>query len=157
MVIVRLLILAVMLAALGATGLLTFDLPWSDPGFQVSGATVLIYLSWSLAGARCACSGRSPARLALYAVLLVSAVDSFLLRLSSVEGLVPLRWVGAAILAAGCVLSLLNRRSAARFGSSLQCIGLALGLGSIAGTACAAFASVIILRAPEGPGADENP
>jgi hypothetical protein len=150
-------ILLALVAVLAAMGVLR--LPWGDPVFQVSGATVLVYMIWSvLAGARCACSGRSPARLCLYAVLLVSAVDSFLLRLTVVDGLIPLRWAGTALLAAGCTFGLLPRRSSSRYAPAMQLIGLAIGLGSAAGAACAVLASVIALKSPEcaAPGDDQG-
>lgn len=134
---------------LAVSGVVPVRLPWSDPDFQVSGATVLIYLAWSLAGSRCACGARSAVRLSLYAVLLVSSVDSFVARLTLVHGLFPLRWLGAAALAAGCVLTVLPGRAGGRLGTILQCAGLALGLGSLAGTACAAMAAVVILGSAE--------
>jgi hypothetical protein len=133
------------LAVLAVTGLIDISsLPLHNPDFQVSLAVVLVYLFWSASG-----GGEHGAdRTALYAVLLVSAVDSFLLRATVFSGLFPLRWAGVGLLVAGSVARLAHRGSVRRFrtGRVLQLFGLSLGLASIAGLVVAVPGLVMASR-----------
>lgn len=87
--------------------------------------------------------GQAPALpfAAFYAVLLVSAVDSFLLRLTSYDGPLVLRWAGVLVFAAGSAMRLLalvrTDVRLLRAGRLLQLAGLPVALGSMAGSAVA--------------------
>jgi hypothetical protein len=140
----RFAIFAFVIIALALAGLVDLgDLPWGSHDFRASGAVVLLYLFWSLSEKRSGQEGLDPSRLVLYIVLLVSTVDSFLLRITVWNGLYVLRYAGAALLALGSVLRLAalskGRRRMLRAGRILQLIGLPIGLGSIAGTAVGAI------------------
>jgi hypothetical protein len=145
---VRFVILAVVVAVLAAAGLIDFGtLPWGSDDFRASGAAVLLYLVWSLTEKRPGTDGLDPSRLALYTVLLVSAVDSFLLRLTVWRGLFAIRYAGTVLFAAGCALRLAAgpRRSLRllRAGRILQLVGLPAGLGSAAGMVTGAVPGAI--------------
>lgn len=138
----RALILALAVAFLAITGIVRLDLPWSDPDFQASGGLVVLYLLW--AGAE---SARRPPRLGLpvlgmYATLLVSVVDSFLIRATTFpellgHELLPVRWTGLALFAAGSLIRAVHpdRTGWLRAGRVLQLSGLPSALGSVAGMA----------------------
>lgn len=159
----RLAAFVVFLAALRLAGLVTFDLPWSDTGFQVTGATTLLYLAWALAGPR----GSSPAGgstgaagMARYAVLLVSAVDGLLLDLTPIPGPLWIRWAGPASFAAGAALGIARRDGSPKAAEALRLCGLAVGFGSIAGLAVAIIAAAAGARSPDGdaaPPAGDDP
>ncbi|NLP06073.1 hypothetical protein GX411_09010 [Candidatus Fermentibacteria bacterium] len=165
---VRLLVLLLAVAALRAAGLVTFDLPWRDPAFLASGATVLVYLVWSLAGARPE-PGAGPglSRIALYTVLAVSAFDGFIFLPGSnlpvhtlLRDIHPARFAGVAMLAAGSALDLLSKRNRrmALPAVMLQMDGFALGLGSVAGmlAGCLGVAMVIYGHRTDGDAGDEG-
>jgi hypothetical protein len=124
------------------------DLPWDSGDFRVSGATVIVYLLWSTSEMRRRGGGQTPALpfAVFYAVLLVSAVDSFLLRLTAYEGPLVLRWSGTVVFAAGSAVRLraLGRTDVRllRIGRLLQLAGLPVALGSIAGSAAAVLMGV---------------
>lgn len=136
----RAFLLAAVLLVLDRSGIVRLDLPWGSPDFQVSGATVLVYLVWSVFGAGFEPgTGRSPSRIALYIVLLVGAVDCFVLMPAStlephlvLRDLIPVRWTGVALLAAGSVIHALSgaRPSRFRVARLMQMDGIALGFGS---------------------------
>jgi hypothetical protein len=117
-------------------------LPTEDPDFQATLATISIYMLWSALESR----GTDSSRITLYAVLLVSAIDTFLLGLTDFPGLMYLRWTGVGLLAAGCVLRFLAQRTGnpvlLRSGRIGQELGVALGLGSFAGTVVAVFPGI---------------
>lgn len=145
---VRFVVLAVIVAVLAATGLIDFGtLPWGNDDFRASGAVVLLYLAWSMAEKRPGTDGLDPSRLALYTVLLVSAVDSFLLRLTAWNGHFALRYAGAVLFAVGCALRLgagpRRNLRLLRTGRILQLVGLPAGLGSAAGVVTGALPGVI--------------
>ncbi len=139
---VRYLIPLAVLAVLAATGVVDVSvLPWGNGEFQTSLAVVLVYLFWSASG-----SGEDGAdRTAMYAVLLVSTIDSFLLRMTVFGGLLPLRWAGVALLTAGSAMRVLHRRRIGvyRAGRVMQLFGIPLGLGSLAGIVVAAFPGLV--------------
>lgn len=169
---VRLLFMLLAVAALRAAGLVTFDLPWREPAFLASGATVLVYLAWSLAGARPEPgAGFGLHRIALYSVLAVSAFDGFIFLPGSdlpvhtlLRDIYPARFTGVVMLATGSTLDLLSKggRRLALPAVMLQMDGFALGLGSVAGilASCAgALLAVYGLRTgrdseDEGPGTE---
>ena len=144
----RAVLLAAVMLVLDRSGIVPLHLPWGSPDFQVSGATVLVYLLWSVFGARFEPgTGRSPSRIALYIVLLVGAVDCFVLMPAStlephlaLRGLIPVRWAGVALLAASSVMHALSGGMPSRFRAArlMQMDGIALGFGSplglVAGT-----------------------
>lgn len=138
----RYLIPLAVVAVLVITGLVDLaSLPWRNGDFQVSLAVVLVYLFWSAGGG----DSQGADRTAIYAVLLVSAVDSFLLRLTSFQGLFVLRWAGVVLLAAGSVLRARHRGNLMSFraGRVMQLFGIPLGLGTLAGMAVAAFPGLV--------------
>lgn len=153
----RVLILAGVVALLWATGLLELDLPWGDPVFQVSGVCVAVYLLWSLAEGARKRPGTDASQLAMYVVLLVSAVDSFVLDITVFTSPLVLRWAGALLLLAGCTARLAAVYGPApgrslKAGRALQVTGLPLGLGSLAGLVVGALpAMVVALRTDETP------
>jgi hypothetical protein len=133
---------AALLAVLWVLGAIHLeDLPWDSSEFRVSGVTVAIYLAWSGAEMRRRGGGQTPALpfAVFYAVLLVSAVDSFLLRLTAYGGPWVLRWAGVLAFAAGSAMRLRSiRRTDVRLlrtGRLLQLAGLPVALGSLAGSA----------------------
>jgi hypothetical protein len=129
----RLVAFAVLLGALRLAGFVSFDLPWRDPSFQISGATVILYLVWSTAFPRPVGGSMSLQAFAPYAVLLVSAVDGLMLGLTPFPGPAAARWAGPAALAAGTILGALRSGGARRAGEALRLAGVAIGLNSIAG------------------------
>ncbi len=138
---VRYLILPAVAAFLVFTGMLDLStLPWRDGDFLASLATVLVYLLWSLFGDR-----EGSDRTGIYTVLLVSAVDSFLLRLTVFPGLMFVRWAGVVLLAGGCVVRVMSPRSSGllRAGRIMQLSGLPLGFGTLAGLAVALFPGLV--------------
>ncbi len=154
--VIRLAAFVVFLAALRLAGLITFDLPWGDTGFQVTGATTLLYLAWSLAGPReapPAGGAGGTAGMARYAVLLVSAVDGLLLDLTPIPGPGWIRWAGPASFAAGAALGMARREGSSRAAEALRLCGLATGFGSIAGVVTAVIALAAGGRAAGGTAA----
>lgn len=147
---VRYLIPLAVLAVLAATGVIDISvLPWDSGDFRASLAVVLVYLIWSSAG-----RGEDGAdRTAMYAVLLVSTIDSFLLRLAVFEGLFPLRWAGVAILTAGSIMRVLHggRIGVFRAGRVLQLFGIPLGLGTLAGVVAALFPGLVFALKEDFP------
>jgi len=162
----RILVLAVVVALLWATGLLELNLPWEDPVFQVSGVCVAVYLLWSLAEGARKRPGMNLSQLAMYVVLLVSALDSFVLDVTVFLSPLVLRWAGAVLLLAGCCLRLAAVYLSApqallRAGRAMQLVGLPLGLGSLSGLVVGAVPGMVVaLRTDEsdsfGPG-EEGP
>lgn len=141
----RILIPIAVIVVLNMAGIIDLSLlPWNQPDFQATLATVAVYLIWSVLES----STRADAsRITLYAVLLVSVLDAFLLRITAFSGLMAIRWTGVAVLAAGCALRIASLKaegstSLSRSGRALQMVGLALGLGSLAGTAIALFPGI---------------
>ncbi len=162
----RILVLAGVVALLWATGLLELNLPWADPVFQVSGACVAVYLLWSLTEGGRKRPGTTRSQLAMYVVLLVSALDSFVLDITVFVQPLPLRWVGAVLLLAGCALRLAavygsTSKLLLRAGRAMQLVGLPLGLGSVSGLAVGAVPGMVVaLKSDEsgdfGPPAEEE-
>ena len=149
------LILAFVVALLWATGLLELNLPWDDPVFQVSGASVAVYLLWSLWEGSRKRPGMNLSQLAMYVVLLVSALDSFILDVTVFLSPLALRWAGVVLLLAGCSLRLAAVYLAAplallKAGRAMQLVGLPLGLGSLSGLAVGAVPGMLVaLRTDE--------
>lgn len=121
-------------------------LPLHSREFQLCGATVLIYLFWSAAESKYRGGSSSLPYTVFYAVLLVSAVDSFLLELTTYGSPWILRWAGLVLFAAGSTMRLAAYRKRSvkhlRLGRYLQLAGLPVVLGSIAGTVVAAAAGI---------------
>ncbi|MCP4646112.1 MAG: hypothetical protein GY852_00040, partial [bacterium] len=141
---VRILVPLLVIAGLAYSGIIDLSiLPWENPDFQATLATVGIYMIWSIVENR---AETNSSRITLYAVLLVSALDSFLLRLTAFSGLMFLRWVGVFLLTAGSAVRLVAGRTGninfLRYGRIGQEFGVALGLGSIAGTVIALFPGI---------------
>jgi hypothetical protein len=140
----RILIPVAVIVLLNAAGIIDLSLlPWNDRDFQATLATVVIYLVWSVLESSTPTDG---SRITLYAVLLVSVLDSFLLRLTAFSGFMAVRWAGVILLFAGCSMRLFATRrkgtGLAGYGRMGQMIGLALGLGSLAGTAVSLFPGI---------------
>jgi len=141
---VRILMPMAVIAGLAYFGVIDLSLlPMDDPNFQATLATIGIYMIWSVLES---VRGTDSSRLTLYAVLLVSALDSFLLELTSFSGHMYLRWAGVALLFFGCLVRLLALKTGntmlLRLGRIGQQLGVALGLGSIAGTVVAVFPGI---------------
>ena len=158
----RIVVLAALVAVLAFTGVIDLGgLPWHNRDFQASGSAVLIYMLWSVAENRRGSQTLSISQMGLYAVLLVSAVDSLLLRLTVFNGCYLLRFVGSGILALGCILRLVAIRlgniTMLRTGRIMQLLGLSAGLGSIAGIIVGAVPGTISALREELPesGTDE--
>jgi len=140
----RILIPVAVIIVLHAAGIIDLSLlPLNDSDFQATLATVVVYLVWSVLES----STRTGAsRITLYAVLLVSVLDAFLLRITAFSGLMPLRWAGVALLTAGCtarILALKNGKTGtAAIGRIGQMAGLGLGLGSLSGAVIALFPGI---------------
>ncbi|MCD4708021.1 MAG: hypothetical protein K8S62_09820 [Candidatus Sabulitectum sp.] len=141
---VRILLPLAVIAGLAFFGIIDLSLlPLEDPDFQATLATIGVYMIWSVLE-----SGRETdsSRITLYAVMLVSALDTFLLGLTNFSGFMYLRWTGVLLLAFGCAARLLAIRSKSRiflrYGRISQELGVALGLGSIAGVVIAIFPGI---------------
>lgn len=145
--IVKSIFILAFIAALWVLGVIHLeDLPLGSQEFQVCGSTVLLYLIWSAAEANRRTGQGGLPYLVFYVVLLVSAVDSFLLQLTTVTLPWSVRWAGVLLFAAGsfCRLAAFrrNRSDLLRFGRYLQLAGLPVALGSIVGLAVAAAAGI---------------
>ncbi len=143
----RSIVVLVLIGLLWVLGIVDLqDLPWHAPDFQVSGATVLVYLLWSAWESRYRSGSASLPYVVFYAVLLISAVDGFLLEITKWGPPWILHWAGLALFAAGCCLrAAAYRRSSSRLlrlGRYLQLAGLPVALGSIAGTVVALAAGI---------------
>jgi len=121
-------------------------LPMHSREFQLCGATVLLYLFWSAAESKYRGGSSSLPYTVFYAVLLVSAVDSFLLGLTTYGPPWVLRWAGLVLFASGSIMRLAAYRKRSvqhlRLGRYLQLAGLPVALGSIAGTVIAMAAGI---------------
>ncbi len=142
--IVRLVLPLVVISGLAYFGIIDISvLPFNDPDFQTILATIGIYLVWSVLESN---RDADSSRITLYAVFLVSAIDVFLLELTNFSGLIFLRWFGVTLLAVGCVLRFLALRTDnvtfLRYGRIGQELGIALGLGSIAGIVIAIYPGI---------------
>lgn len=140
----RIVVPILVIALLAAAGVIDLSLlPWEDTDFRVTLACIAIYLVWSVLESG---SPTESSRITLYAVLLVSVIDSFLLRLTVFHGLFPLRWAGAILLAAGCAARIYGLRrekeNLLRWGRAMQMPGLAVGLGSISGIVLSVFPGI---------------
>jgi hypothetical protein len=134
----RILVLAAVVAVLAVAGVIDLSgLPWGDPDFRASGSIVLLYMLWSVTETRTGSDALSLPRLGLYTVLLVSAVDSLLLRLTIFHGLFMVRYAGSAVFATGSILRFIAFKkgsgSLLRVGRIMQLTGLPAGFGSVAG------------------------
>ncbi|HOF66463.1 MAG TPA: hypothetical protein PLX54_03770 [Candidatus Fermentibacter daniensis] len=134
----RLVAFAVFIAVLRFAGLVSLDLPWGEPAFQIAGTTVLLYLAFSLTrpereGSPATLSGFAPS-----AVLLVSAVDGLLLHLTPFPLPDAFRWIGPAAFAAGAVVRMVRRGRPSTAADALMFFGLSVGFDSIAGFVLAA-------------------
>ena len=142
--IVRILVPLLVIVVLAVLGIIDLSiLPMHDPDFQVTLATVAVYMVWSVFEDK---TEANSSRITLYAILLVSALDSFLLNLTAFTNPVFIRWSGVLFLFAGCALRLIALRSKnlqfLRYGRILQGFGIATGLGSIAGVVIAIFPGI---------------
>lgn len=152
----------VLLGLLWAFGLVDLGgLPWHSPDFRVGGATVLVYLAWSAWESRYRKGPDNLPYLVFYGVLLVSALDGFLLELTTWSSPWILRWAGLAMFTAGCILrgAAYSRESVRilRYGRVLQLAGLPVALGSIAGTVVALAAGIPgSIHEELGPATDEE-
>ncbi|MCD4701456.1 MAG: hypothetical protein K8S24_06320 [Candidatus Aegiribacteria sp.] len=121
-------------------------LPLHSREFQLSGVTVMLYLFWSAAESKYRGGSSSLPYTVFYAVLLVSAVDSFLLGLTVYGPPWVLRWAGVVLFASGSIVRLAAYRIRSvrhlRWGRYLQLAGLPVALGSIAGTVVAIAAGI---------------
>ncbi len=122
-------------------------LPVDSTEFQVCGVTVLLYLFWSAAESKYRRGGSASLPYTVfYAVLLVSAVDSFLLGLTSYGPPWILRWAGVVLFASGSTIRLTAQKQRSvkylRIGRFLQLAGLPVALGSITGTVVALAAGI---------------
>ncbi len=121
-------------------------LPLDSRDFQICGATVLLYLFWSASESKYRGGSASLPYTVFYAVLLVSAVDSFLLELTTYGSPWVLRWTGLVLFACGSLMRLAAYRTRSvrrlRLGRYLQLAGLPVALGSIAGTVIALAAGI---------------
>lgn len=121
-------------------------LPLHSKEFQLCGVTVLLYLFWSAAESKYRGGSASLPYTVFYAVLLVSAVDSFLLELTTYGPPWFLRWAGLVLFASGSIMRLAAYRKRSmkhlRLGRYLQLAGLPVALGSIAGTVVAIAAGI---------------
>ncbi|MCD4776045.1 MAG: hypothetical protein K8S15_08370 [Candidatus Aegiribacteria sp.] len=121
-------------------------LPWHSNEFQICGVTVLLYLFWSASESKYRGGSASLPYTVFYAVLLVSAVDSFLLELTSYGSPWILRWAGVALFTSGSLTRLAAYRNRSvkclRLGRYLQLAGLPVALGSIAGSVVALTAGI---------------
>lgn len=138
---IRLILPLAVIVILNMAGIINLSLlPLENPDFQATLATVVVYLIWSVLESNVQTDG---SRITLYAVLLVSVLDSFLLRLTAFTGPIIIRWLGVAVLTAGCAARLVGHprenNLLMRRGRAAQMIGLALGLGSIAGVVLAIY------------------
>ncbi|MBN2587735.1 MAG: hypothetical protein JXA64_07630 [Candidatus Fermentibacteraceae bacterium] len=143
----RSMVVLVLIGLLWVLGVVDLQgLPWHAPDFQVSGATVLVYLLWSAWESRHRSGSAGLPYMLFYAVLLISAVDGFLLEITKWGPPWILRWTGLSLFTAGCCLrAAAYRRSSSRLlrlGRYLQLAGLPVALGSIAGTAVALAAGI---------------
>ena len=134
----RIVLLAAVVAVLAVAGVIDLSgLPWDNPDFRASGSIVLLYMLWSVAETGRRSDPLSLPRLGLYTVLLVSAVDSLLLRLTIFQGFFTIRYAGSLVFAAGSILRLIAFRKRSvnllRIGRMLQLTGLPVGFGSVAG------------------------
>lgn len=138
------LVLLVILLALGIID--PANLPWHSTEFRVSGVTVMVYLLWSASESRYRGGGGSLPYAVFYSVLLVSALDSFLLELTVFGPPWFPRWAGLALFTAGSAVRLRAFRTSSsvtlRTGRYLQLAGLPAALGSISGLAVALAAGV---------------
>lgn len=131
-------------SAVGALGFL--DLPWGDQSFQVSGLSVVLYFSWSLFGRRPGEKEMDLPNALSYMVLLISALDSFLVGMTTFEGPWLLRWAGLGILSVGIMWCMENQGRLPHYaGRALLLLGFPLGLGSISGTVAGALAGAVIV------------
>lgn len=142
--IVRIVVPLLVIAVLAVLGIIDLSiLPVHDPDFQVTLVTVAIYMVWSVFEDKTAANS---SRITLYAILLVSALDSFLLNLTAFTNPIFFRWSGVLFLTIGCAARLIALRSKKlqllRYGRVLQGFGIALGLGSIAGIVVAVFPGI---------------
>ncbi len=121
-------------------------LPLHSSEFQICGATVLLYLFWSASESKYRGGSASLPYTVFYAVLLVSAIDGFLLELTTYGPPWILRWTGLVLFASGSVMRLAAYRNRSvkhlRLGRFLQLAGLPVALGSIAGTVVAITAGI---------------
>lgn len=121
-------------------------LPLHSREFHLCGVIVLIYLFWSAAESKYRGGSASLPYTVFYAVLLVSAIDSFLLELTTYGPPWILRWAGVVLFASGSTMRLAAYRARSvrylRLGRFLQLAGLPVALGSIAGTVVALAAGV---------------
>jgi len=147
--VIRLGIVLLVLGVLWILGAISLeDLPWDSQEFRISGATVVCYLLWSAWESKTRTGGGeySTPYTIFYIVLLVSAVDSFLLRMTTYGTPWPLRWAGLILFAAGCTIRVLAFRNRSvkmlRAGRLIQLAGLPVALGSIAGSGVAILAGV---------------
>ncbi|PIE51573.1 hypothetical protein CSA37_11260 [Candidatus Fermentibacteria bacterium] len=134
----RLILPLAVVAVLHFAGIINLSiLPFEDADFQITLVTVIIYLVWSVLDGGTAADS---SRITLYAVLLVSVLDAFLLRLTVFSELIWFRWAGTVILAAACTARLTGKLPVySRVG---QMTGFALGLGSVAGIIVSLFPGI---------------
>lgn len=145
--IIRFILIIAAIALLSILGVIHIeDLPWHSGEFQVCGITVLIYLFWSATESKFRGGQSGLPYTVFYAVLLVSAVDSFLLRLTAYSSPWILRWAGAALFMAGSIIRIAAFKSNSvrllRMGRYCQLAGLPVAFGSIIGTVVALSAGI---------------
>ena len=140
------------------------DLPWSDPDFQVSGGLVALYLVWSATESSLRRAVLCAPVLGMYATLLVSVLDSFLIRATPFATILgselwPVRWAGLVLFGVGSALRIATVArgpgSLLRAGRALQLAGLPLALGSVAGAVVGllpAMMTVPLEKLEEAPG-----
>ncbi len=145
--IIRFVLIIAVIAVLSVLGVIHLeDLPWHSREFHVCGITVLVYLFWSATESKFRGRQGGLPYTVFYAVLLVSVVDSFLLRLTAYSSPWILRWAGAVLFIAGSVIRIaafkLNSVRLLRLGRYCQLAGLPVAFGSVIGTVVALSAGI---------------
>lgn len=145
--IIRFVLIIAVIAVLSVLGVIHLeDLPWHSMEFQICGITVLVYLFWSATESKFRGGQGGLPYTVFYAVLLVSVVDSFLLRLTAYSSPWILRWAGAVLFISGSVIRITafkrNSVRLLRLGRYCQLAGLPVAFGSVIGTVVALSAGI---------------
>ena len=156
----RFILLAAAIAAMSLLGIADLNLPLDDPDFQVSGAIVLLYLIWSAQESSYGRREMNLSMIGLYATLLVSVLDSFLIRATVFHilfgrQLILVRWVGVIVFLTGFIMRWIAVRKSSKklltAGRIWQLIGIPSALGSIAGLVVGCIPGVLSARYEQLP------
>ncbi len=137
------------------------QLPWQNQDFQITGITLLAFIVWSGFESRMRDNLYSNlASVVFTVVLVISAVDSFLLELTVIREPFLIRWIGLGIFVLGAVLRIYSMQKDTllhhRIGRILLLIGLPTALGSMFGLALASVAGIPAALREEFPLADSE-